>query len=771
MTSAAGPGQAATAGPSGRAVATAGACCTVIAAVLAGQSLVAHPANLWFDVDPASDPNPFAGLAPSVGLALDSLVLAAAAVAVLAVRRGLDRTGAAVLLLSGAGMLPIAWHATRTPDDAIRGLQWAAAMGGAAAIAACIRAMPGPRLRIARAVVLGVLLAAAVPMAVRGGLQRWQEHPATVEHYRAHRAEILAGHGWAEGSPQALTFERRLLQPEATAWFGMSNVAAGVLGAAALALGGCAFALRRTRPAGAVLFGGVACGMAAVALLNGSKGATAALGAGIAFAAWCALRAPGARARMAVALGLAVAAVAAVALRGAVGEASAERSLLFRSHYAQAALRSAAEHPLVGVGPAGFGDAYLRLRPERSPEEVQSAHAMWADWTASLGIGAGMAWVAAVGVLLAIAARGSVDRGESPRDGATAWTRGPLLAAAVAFAAAAAAVVPEAAALDERSLLLRLLAAGLAASAAGAVVRASLVGGRVWSACLAGAAVALVVHAQVEMTLWWPGAVGWAAAVVAAAAIDPLAAPRPARGGAAAAVAGAMLLAAPCIAGFAQADRARRAERTVSDAAAPLALHARARLGEDVPRVTALDHARMSAASSLAEDPEDPWLRRPSLVAASLDQAAAAAAGMPEDASAEARCARLRRVLGIAAVQWSGGCPEQVASACAALAEAVLAVPGDCIDRDWAEALLRKAARRQVEANPRSVRGWTRLADALARSGRVDDARAAAARALECDASYELDPLRRIPAPERLRLEALAAGPAVTSPAPSAPPR
>ena len=771
MTAGTVPGQAAPAGPSGRAVATAGACCTVIAAALAGQSLVAHPANLWFDVDPASDPNPFAGLAPSAGLALDALVLAAAAAASLAVRRGIDRVGAAILLLAGVGMVPIAWHATRSPDGAIRGLQWAAAVGGAAAIAACIRAMPGPRLRIARAVVLGVLLAAAVPMAVRGGLQRWQEHPAMVEHYRAHRAEILAGHGWTEGSPQALTYERRLLQPEATAWFGMSNVAAGVLAAASLALGGCAFALRRTRPAGTVLFGGVACGMAAVALLNGSKGATAALCAGAAFAAWCAVRGPGPRARIAVALGLAVAAVAAVAVRGAVGEASAERSLLFRSHYAQAAVRSAAEHPLVGAGPAGFGDAYLRLRPDRSPEEVQSAHAMWADWTASLGIGAGLAWVAAMGVLLALAARASVDRGEAPRDGATAWTRGPLLAAAVALAVTAAAVVPEAAALDDRSLLLRLLAAGLAASAAGAVVRASLVGGRAWSACVAGAAVALVVHAQVEMTFWWPGAVGWAAAMVAVAAVDPLALPRPARGGAAAAFAGAVLFAVPCIVGFGQADRARRAEVLVSDAAAPLALHARARLGEDVPRVTAIDHARMSAASALAEDADEPWLRRPALVAASLDQAAAAAAGMTQDASDEARCARLRRVLGIAAVQWSGRCPEQVASACASLAEAVLAVPGDCIDREWTEAFLRKAARRQVEANPRSVRGWTRLADALARAGRPEDARTAAARALEADASYELDPLRRIPEAERHRLEALAAGPAITSPAPSAPPR
>jgi hypothetical protein len=757
-------------GPSRRGVAAAGAACVGIAAIVAGQALVAHPQHLWFDVDPASDPNPFAGLAPSAGLFLDSLALALAAAALVAVRRGIDRVGAAVTLLAGAGMLPVAWHAVQGPEHAIRGLQWAAAIGGAAAIAVALRAMPAGRLRVVRAVVLGVVLASSVPMAVRGAVQRWQEHPATVAHYREHRAEILAARGWAEGSPQALTYERRLLQPEATAWFGMSNVAAGVLGAASLALGGCALALRRTRPAGALLFGSIACGMATVAFLNGSKGAVAATLAGAAFAAWCALRSPGAAARAAVALGLVAAAVLAVGVRGAVGERSDERSLLFRAHYAEAALRAVAERPVAGVGPAGFGDAYLRLRPDRSPEEVQSAHAMWADWSASLGVPGGLAWVGLAGLLLAIAARGSVDRGDAPGDGAAAWTRGPLVAAAATATAALAATLPELGTLDDRSLLLRVLASLLAASAAGAVVRASLVGGRIWSGALAGAAVALVVHAQVEMTLWWPGAAGWAAAVLAVAAVDPSALPRPTRASGMAAMAGAAMFLAPCVLGFGHADRARRAEQVVADAAAPLALLARARMGEDVPRTATLDQARMAAAAALAGDQDEPWLRRPALVAASLDQAASAAAGVPPDASEEVRCRRLRTALGLAATQWRADCPEQVASACAALAEALLALPGECIDRDWAEDFLRKAARRQVEANPRSVRGWTRLAEALARAGRADDSRAAARRALECDASYALDPLRRLPDPARARLEELAGG-AVTSPAPTAPPR
>ncbi|NBX40780.1 MAG: hypothetical protein EBR15_05065, partial [Gammaproteobacteria bacterium] len=82
-----------------------------------------------------------------------------------------------------------------------------------------------------RAVVAAILLAAAVPIVARGLIQVWIEHPQMVAEFRAHKQEILAARGWAEGSPQALTYERRLVQPEATAWFGLSNVASSALAA------------------------------------------------------------------------------------------------------------------------------------------------------------------------------------------------------------------------------------------------------------------------------------------------------------------------------------------------------------------------------------------------------------------------------------------------------------------------------------------------------------------------------------------------------------
>jgi hypothetical protein len=179
--------------------------------------------------------------------------------------------------------------------------------------------------------------------------------------------------------------------------------------------------------------------------------------------------------------------------------------------------------------------------------------------------------------------------------------------------------------------------------------------------------------------------------------------------------------------GFASFEAARRAEAQVMDAALPLALHARARLGEDVPRVLPVDHARFQAASGLLRGGEDRWMARPSLVAAALEQAASSVSGQGADASIEARSARCRQVLGLAVVGFRADAPERVASAAALVAEAVLAQPAECADRAWVEGFLRTAAERQVACNPRSVRGWARLAEWHVRAGDASAALAAAA--------------------------------------------
>src|SRR5262249_46234727 len=128
---------------------------------------------------------------------------------------------------------------------------------------------------------------------------------------------------------------------------------------------------------------------------------------------------------------LIAAALSALVLRGLVGERSGELSLLFRWFYISTAARIIAVHPVLGVGPAGFQDAYQLLKPAISPEEVTSPHSVLFDFTSTLGLfGVAFAllfllWSARAGVTLlsgmaASGPTGSADSGASPRS--EAWS-------------------------------------------------------------------------------------------------------------------------------------------------------------------------------------------------------------------------------------------------------------------------------------------------------------------------------------------------------------
>ena len=744
----------------------ASACLVGIAAIACFQALVSHPVNLWFDVDPASDPFQFPGIAPSTGMTLDATAVILAAIAVWILRSRVDGVGIAVLALAATGAATAFLHALAGGDQCWRALQWIAAMLGAASVAACLRALPAPDARTVRAVLVAILVAGAVPILWRGAMQVLFEHPATVEAYLANRAEHLAARGWTEGSPQALTYERRLMQAEATAWFGLSNVASSALGALAIAATGVACALWRPRRLGAVLVWLVAAAALALVALNGSKGAIAAVAFAAAFAAWCA-RTRASRVHVVAALVLLALPVVGVAARGAVGMSLGERSLLFRAQYVEGALRTFAQHPSVGVGPAGFGDAYLLVRPALSPEEVQSAHAAWADWMASLGIG-GVAWVVVLGVLVAWCARAACDDGPAAADAATP-ARPRLVAALAVLAVATISIVPDAHALDDHALLQRVLAALFAAAIAGIVVRAALMPGRAVAAALAGAALLLAVHAQVEMTLWWPGAIAWVAALIAVVAGGARPAHEPAastaevrrlvlRAGAAATIAASAALLTTAI------PQARAAERAVEAAARPLAEFGLARLGIAPAPTRAIADDRLRLADAVLSEQAwgDRWLGRPSLRAAARAQLALAVAALRADTNPE----DAERIVDAALAPFEvlPTCESDAASGGLVL-ESILAsdAPAARARRDEATALQAKWAELQVTFNPRSVRGFARLADARARTGDAAGAADAARRALAADDSYALDPLRQLPADERARLESLSASP---SPAP-----
>jgi len=739
----------------------------VLACIASFQALVAHPSMLWFDVDPVLDPFPFAGIAPSTGLALDAIAAFLGALAAWLMRDRVDATGAAIMLLATVGAA-VAWsHALGSADDGWRAAQWCGAMVGAAGAGVSVRAL-GPEDRAARIIAVAVLASAAVPMALRGAIQWWIEHPATVEAYRANMGEVLAARGWAPGSPQALTYERRLMQPEITAWFGMSNVASSVMGAACLIMGGAACAAWGRSPRIALSLGAAAAACAASVAANGSKGAIAALALALGFVAWVRWRSPRSAWRSTLALLLVALPVVAVFVRGWFGAGWGERSLLFRSHYAEAALRMVGARPGLGVGPAGFGDAYLQFRPWQSPEEVQSAHAAWADWVACLGVG-GWCWVGLLAVWVALVARGAAaDAARS--DPAEPWTAVPrdgtgvntvrLVPAVAALCAATVVMVASVTdpALDTPALVLRMLAASVAAAAAGSMAWAAGAGGSAVRVALAGAALMLVIHAQVEMTLWWPGAISWVAMVIALAASAPRVVPaRDAphdrsrdRSEVAPYLVAAVSLALMTLAAHQLAvdlPGARAAERRIADAAAPLAALGRARLEGTAPSASEVAEARLAAGRALeaaATDPmrtaTDAWLlrpARPAVRAAALVQLASAseAPGWREAALES---------LAVLPVQ------DAVASAGGLLAEQ-LARSG--ADEDLQ--VLVKWAQLHCALNVRTVRGYARLAEALARRGDAAGAATAARAALRINESYALDPLRMLPDAERRRLEAL----------------
>jgi hypothetical protein len=61
----------------------------------------------------------------------------------------------------------------------------------------------------------------------------------------------------------------------------------------------------------------------------------------------------------------------------------------------------------------------------------------------------------------------------------------------------------------------------------------------------------------------------------------------------------------------------------------------------------------------------------------------------------------------------------------------------------------------QLDLNPRSVRGWMRAAEGAFALGAGEDAARFAGNAFGVDASYALDPLRRMTDAERARMQAI----------------
>jgi tetratricopeptide (TPR) repeat protein len=501
-----------------------------------------------WDMDPSLVEGMAVGLLPSGSMLIDAISLLGASLLIgigLATSDSRERIIlGAMLALATLGALGVIWHGWISEAQSIGhrriGSAWVSGIYTAVGLASAARDRDVAR------VVLSALLGLALLLLLRGVYQLYVEHPATLAEFRRTRDTIFAANGWTPDSAAALAYERRISQAETTGWFALSNVFGSFMAAAATAA--CATAcvsigsfLRLPAPRGSDrgaanarhharwrlgILGALAGMTLTGTVLSGSRGA---LGAFSLATAGClaalVLRArvrDEARAAMVRLLGplLIAMTLTAVVARGMFGERLGELSLLFRWYYLQGAARIFADHPL-GVGPDGFKEAYLLAKNPLNPEEVQSPHSVFFDWLACLGV-FGVAWIALL-IWCAVRTGPALSPGVTPPPH-DAWTAGSseravlrvaLLTAALALLGA---VLVESQAIAPGMAAIRLI--GLAGWAGLAALFLWVTRDRTDFARvgLAGAALALLVHAQIEVTMSWSSSCGLALAAVGAAA-------------------------------------------------------------------------------------------------------------------------------------------------------------------------------------------------------------------------------------------------------------
>lgn len=692
----------------------------------------------FFDVDPAIDGEPIGGLGPAGSLLLDLLLLLASAAALI----GESLAGRSIRWpLIALAVLPapvVAYHAIGNIQNAWLGFTWVAAPCAAVAAAHLAR---DARLRI---LMLALLLAVLGPLLVRAAYQTWVEHPRTVAEFERVKNTFLRDRGWEPGSSQALVFEQRVRSPQPTAWFATTNILATFLAAGLIALAALTIASLRLRMQSGYI-GALAISTLAVGIMlavSGSKGALAAAAVGVVLlTAFTLLPRAGLLSRSwpFVFPLLVISVLAAVIVRGCILPESFanDRSLLFRWHYMQASAAIIAEQPLLGVGPDGFQAAYVLHRPARNPEEVQSAHAMFLDWLATLGI-AGTAWIALSALLLIAAARSlSLPSESATTESAKISLRSAALGGiAVTLLALVPAFVIELPRLGDDSIAMRLMgmtiyvalalviAAALAASSRGALQLAAA----------AFAALLAVIHSQIEMTFTQPGSAAWMwlllgiAAAPALAIVSPTQA-LPARNARAILPTIPFLLVAVVLI-FTALTPAWRLRGPIAQAAALIAQsNSQSDTMQAEARAGAADLLRNEARADRFFIQE---AARQFMHAASLDPT------------------REKELLNRA---WStiepllndNAHPSSVALG-VTIAQAFSNATGDSTYHHRAITL----ARRMTTLDPRSPTAWKRLGDLLLAAAppsleETAEAEDAYRRALLADHDFELDPLRRLP--------------------------
>lgn len=440
------------------------------------------------------------------------------------------------LAIAAAGL--VAWlgvAAMYASDARAAQLAWLEQAALLAGVVMAASALSSPRaLRLA----VVVLAALAGLLSAKGIWQVAIEAPERVADFEMYRAQRLAAMGWQAGSAQARLIESRLRDASALGYFNLANVFASVLivltpVTAGLGIDKLAGYLRRPIGAPPPRKGEVplpvlaalgtlllACGALAAMVLTRSRagvalGLAVLAGGGLALAGrrWLARRR-----RRAIAGGLVLFLLLAggVVALGLSRDALPGKSLTFRWFYWTASGRIAADHPVRGVGPGNFPDAYLAHRRASAEEAVKAPHNVLLRAAAEGGLPAAVL----TGGILLYAALGAMAPARAgviqPRRAPAAWRAWQLalLASAGAGVVIASRTIFDVAGSAGALFLLDALLPGAALAGAllvsGWTSRPFAPGPAVRTGLAAGA-VGLIVHNLVSFSLAMPGSatLGW----------------------------------------------------------------------------------------------------------------------------------------------------------------------------------------------------------------------------------------------------------------------
>ncbi|MCC6320274.1 MAG: O-antigen ligase family protein [Phycisphaerales bacterium] len=528
-----------------------------------------------WDLDPTAYWLDSPAIGPAGSMLLDAVAVIGAAL-LLWTERGVRAWAVGLAVIGTMACAAHAWLLPSADCAAVRGslgaqrigAAWVSAIWGAVAIGHAAR---DERVRRAG---LGVLLGFVALLAARGAQEVLIDHAETVRAFNADPKRYIESRGWTLESSMARQFIRRLSQVEASGWFGLSNVYAsfGVFGLV-VSVGLVVAAVRAKRALGIAGAGVPGVLSAGVLYWADSKGgvAFAGLGLGLLVAGWVlsrretggaiesrggrrktrgvvspfrgskesAPRTGGLRPRLTLLRRCAAGMIGpacigivlmAIGVRGVIGERIGELSVLFRAFYIEAAVRIFGRAPIAGVGPDGFQQAYLTAKNPLSPEEVSSPHSILFDWLATLGI-AGVAWGVLLMVGAALAGRAllretdegwrSNETSHGPESRATGASHGPEARATNTKAAMLILALATLGAAWAQSPLIPMEVAAVRVSglAFGCLVAFLVVNGEwdgVWvRRGLAAGALAVMAHAQIEVTLSFAASCGLAMAACA----------------------------------------------------------------------------------------------------------------------------------------------------------------------------------------------------------------------------------------------------------------